>query len=144
MIPKLARVTRLPHGERAGVEHSGRVKALAGGVPMPQVPEERDWTIEAACNGEDRELFFGPDDLRTEPTEAQEVRVREAKGICARCTVRQECLDFALSVEAKSTRLRYGIFGGLTAGERNRGETFKAPEHPSVVKAEPRLKLVKP
>lgn len=40
-------------------------------------------------------------------------QIAEAKAVCARCPVREACLGFALS-----TGQNYGIWGGLTAGER--------------------------
>jgi WhiB family transcriptional regulator, redox-sensing transcriptional regulator len=69
------------------------------------------WREQASCLNHPGVLFFGLDDNET----AIERRGREeqAKRICARCTVRGECLDYALSV-----REPYGIWGGLTELER--------------------------
>lgn len=63
------------------------------------------WMDDAACKGEDTELFFPS---RGESTEA-------AKTICDRCPVRQPCLDYALDVGEK-----FGIFGGTSERERRR------------------------
>jgi WhiB family redox-sensing transcriptional regulator len=65
------------------------------------------WTDLAACRFEDPELFFpistkGPGRAQTE----------EAKAVCARCPVRQECLEYALATHQEA-----GIWGGLTEDE---------------------------
>jgi WhiB family redox-sensing transcriptional regulator len=39
--------------------------------------------------------------------------VREAKAVCAVCTVREECLDFALRL-----KVAHGVWGGLSERER--------------------------
>ena len=70
--------------------------------------DEGGWRADAACRGEDPELFFPIGS--TGPVLAQ---IAEAKEVCARCPVRDACLDFALS-----TGQAYGIWGGLTEDER--------------------------
>ena len=70
--------------------------------------DEGGWRERAACRGEDPELFFPIGS--TGPVLAQ---IAEAKEVCARCPVREACLDFALS-----TGQAYGIWGGLTEDER--------------------------
>ncbi|MGH3947527.1 MAG: WhiB family transcriptional regulator, partial [Pseudonocardiaceae bacterium] len=70
------------------------------------------WHALAACSGLDERLFFpgvGPD---------THLRVSEAKGVCAGCPVRRECLEDAMSWEMPSTRA--GVVGGLTAADRER------------------------
>ena len=42
-----------------------------------------------------------------------------AREICARCTVRDQCLDLALTLEAEWGGYRYGIWGGTTPSERD-------------------------
>jgi WhiB family redox-sensing transcriptional regulator len=66
------------------------------------------WTDRAACRDEDPELFF-PISM-TGPGRAQ---AEEAKAVCGRCPVRQECLEYALATGQES-----GIWGGLTEDER--------------------------
>jgi len=66
-----------------------------------------DWRHRAACRGEDPELFFpigtsGPALLQVE----------QAKAVCRRCTVAEQCLAEALR------RREYGIWGGTTEAER--------------------------
>ena len=69
------------------------------------------WRFAAACRGEDSAYFFPPSHLE----ERDERRAREgyAKGLCARCPVRAECLDYA-----RSTRESHGIWGGMNELER--------------------------
>lgn len=64
-----------------------------------------DWSDDAACAGVDPDLFF-PDEGE-HPT--------EALAICAVCPVRAECLE-----EAIRTDERHGVWGGMTARQRNR------------------------
>lgn len=67
----------------------------------------QDWRNEARCFGMDPARFFP---LRGRGTPGA---VAEAKSVCAPCTVRVECLEFAL--EANERR---GIWGGYTPQER--------------------------
>ena len=75
------------------------------------ITEEAGWRLEAACLEYPAVLFFGLDDNET-PVERR-AREEEAKKVCLTCSVRTECLDYALS-----TREAYGIWGGLTEVER--------------------------
>ncbi len=61
------------------------------------------WRQRAACRGTDLDLFF-PE--RGEPA-------GPARQVCARCPVRQTCLEYALI-----NRITHGIWGGLTERER--------------------------
>lgn len=72
----------------------------------PALETAIDWANAAACQGRDVEEFF---------TESKP-RVREIKNVCARCPVSRQCLDEAMRTEDSS---RYGIYGGLTAAERD-------------------------
>ena len=74
-------------------------------------PPEAGWREEAACLSYPAVLFFGVDDNES-PIERR-AREEQAKSICANCSVRSECLDFAISA-----REPYGIWGGLTELER--------------------------
>jgi WhiB family redox-sensing transcriptional regulator len=69
------------------------------------------WQFKAACRGEDSVMFFPPSHFETR--EEKERRERGAKGICARCPVRPECLEYAVAL-----REPYGIWGGLNEMER--------------------------
>jgi WhiB family redox-sensing transcriptional regulator len=66
---------------------------------------EEDWLDEALCPQTDAELFFPEKGGST----------REAKLICARCSVSKECLEFALKNDEHA-----GIWGGFSARERYR------------------------
>ena len=69
------------------------------------------WQYDAACRGEDSELFFAPNYF--EKKEEKDLREAQAKAICARCPVRIECLEYALRA-----REPHGIWGGLNEVER--------------------------
>lgn len=69
------------------------------------------WQMHAACRGPDAVAFFPPSyPERKDDKVARETR---AKGICAECRVRQQCLDYALRI-----REPHGIWGGLNEVER--------------------------
>lgn len=76
-----------------------------------------DWMDEAACRFEDPELFF--DCLSP-------VLRDKAKAVCRACPVRDICLRSAMREEAavgkqspaQNRKVRFGIRGGLTSGER--------------------------
>ncbi len=61
------------------------------------------WREEAACRGTRIEVFYPGRGETAGP----------ARQVCARCPVRQQCLEFAVS-----NRIVYGIWGGLTGPER--------------------------
>jgi WhiB family redox-sensing transcriptional regulator len=75
--------------------------------------DTRGWQFGAACRGEDSALFFAPSYFETR--EAKSAREARAKEICARCRVREECLDLSLRV-----REMHGVWGGLNEQERRR------------------------
>jgi len=73
-----------------------------------------DWRHRSACLDEDPELFFpigntGPAILQIE----------EAKTVCRRCEVREQCLAWALEAGQD-----HGVWGGMSVEER---------EHPVLV-----------
>jgi WhiB family redox-sensing transcriptional regulator len=61
------------------------------------------WRQQAACHGTDLDLFY--------PERGQSAG--PARQVCARCPVRQPCLEYALS-----NRITSGIWGGQTERER--------------------------
>jgi WhiB family redox-sensing transcriptional regulator len=70
--------------------------------------EAMDWRDRSACLDEDPELFFpigntGPAILQIE----------EAKQVCRRCDVREQCLAWALEAGQD-----HGVWGGLSEDER--------------------------
>ena len=70
--------------------------------------DTRDWSDLAACRDIETDLFFPVGD--SGPALRQ---VEQAKAVCARCPVIQECLTVALR-----TGQEHGIWGGETAEER--------------------------
>lgn len=67
-----------------------------------------NWREQALCRHEDPELFFPVG--TTGPAIAQ---VAEAKAVCARCPVREACLQWALETNQGS-----GVWGGMSEDER--------------------------
>ena len=61
------------------------------------------WRDQAACRGADLDLFFPGRGESAEP----------ARQVCARCPVRQPCLEYAIT-----SQIQYGIWGGLSERER--------------------------
>lgn len=63
------------------------------------------WQDLANCRGADPDLFFPERGAST----------RTAKGICGECSVKNECLEFAIVSSEK-----FGIWGGLSERERRK------------------------
>ena len=66
---------------------------------------DESWRQDALCAETDPEAFFPEKGGST----------REAKRVCIGCSVRMECLEFALAGDE-----RFGIWGGLSERERRR------------------------
>ena len=66
---------------------------------------QANWQDEANCLGVDPDLFFPERGAST----------REAKEVCRGCTVRLDCLEYALVNGEK-----FGIWGGMSERERRR------------------------
>ena len=62
-----------------------------------------DWLYRATCRGADPEVFFPGRGESAEP----------ARRICARCPVREPCLDYAIG-----HGIVHGIWGGLAERDR--------------------------
>ncbi len=69
------------------------------------------WQLRAACKGPQSAMFFPP--AHFERKEERERRENSAKSICAGCSVKQSCLQFAIDI-----REPHGIWGGLNEHER--------------------------
>jgi WhiB family redox-sensing transcriptional regulator len=67
-----------------------------------------DWRHEAACLDSDPELFFPIGN--TGPALLQ---IEEARSVCRRCGVTEECLQWALDTGQDA-----GVWGGLSEDER--------------------------
>lgn len=74
------------------------------------------WMDRALCAQTDPEVFY-PDKGGS---------TRQAKIICRRCEVRQECLDYALAAGE-----RHGVWGGLSERERRHAAREPGYEYPS-------------
>jgi WhiB family transcriptional regulator, redox-sensing transcriptional regulator len=77
---------------------------------MTPTANVQNWRSAAACLSADPDLFFP-----ISTTGAAVRQIERAKKICSGCTVRQECLEFALTHDQV-----YGIWGGSTAEDRQR------------------------
>lgn len=73
-------------------------EALSGGYDL-------EWQDDANCTGANANLFFPERGAST----------RTAKSICRECSVRGDCLEFAISTGEK-----FGIWGGMSERERRR------------------------
>ena len=67
-------------------------------------PDGRDWWQDAECLHYSGLVDFFP---------ARGESARDAKQVCARCAVREECLEYALQWEPLC-----GVWGGLSERER--------------------------
>lgn len=66
---------------------------------------DEEWALRAACREADTGLFYS----------AEEADIRRALSFCARCEVRQECLDVAMSRQEA-----FGVWGGTPETYRRR------------------------
>jgi WhiB family redox-sensing transcriptional regulator len=92
------------------------VTPLRDGVHMSEHifdTDELAWSEDGRCATADPELFFP---RRGADTSA-------ARSLCRACPVRDECLDYALE-----TRQKFGIWGGMTEGQRRRLRRSAVPE----------------
>ena len=69
------------------------------------------WQARAECRGPHAVVFFPPSHV--ERKEERLGRERAAKAICRSCSVREECLEYAIRI-----REPHGIWGGLNEAER--------------------------
>ncbi len=83
---------------------------------------DTDWMGKGRCKDMDPAVFF-PSDW---------VGVQSAQRICARCTVRRQCLSYALA-----SRITDGVWGGTS--ERQRVRILRARATASVPAFEPAL-----
>ena len=73
-------------------------------MPCPVAPAAGDWHGRGLCVGQDPELFF--------PSHC--APGTNARKICAACSVRNECLNYATAAD------EFGIWGGLDQQERRK------------------------
>ncbi|WP_282797368.1 WhiB family transcriptional regulator [Streptomyces sp. CC224B] len=67
-----------------------------------------DWRHNAVCREEDPELFFPIGTTGPAP-----LQIEEAKAVCRRCPVMEQCLQWALEHGEDA-----GVWGGLSEAER--------------------------
>ena len=94
--------------QRGQVPANWFIDVLKLGVAGAHSDGESDplaWQEDALCSQTDPEAFFPEKGGST----------RDAKRICAQCTVKSECLEYALKNDE-----RFGIWGGLSERERRR------------------------
>jgi WhiB family transcriptional regulator, redox-sensing transcriptional regulator len=72
---------------------------------------EETWQVKAACRGPQSVMFFPPSHF--ERKEEKDFRETSAKEICGQCSVRVDCLNYAVRI-----REPHGIWGGLNEVER--------------------------
>lgn len=72
---------------------------------------EEVWQLKAACRGPQASVFFPPPHFERKDEKLD--RETRAKSICTTCSVKQECLDYAVAI-----REPHGIWGGLNESER--------------------------
>ena len=73
---------------------------------MP-LEDEENWRGRGACASADPDLFFP-----ISSSGASQSQEERAKAVCTQCTVRAECLDYALA-----SRQVHGVWGGLGEAE---------------------------
>jgi WhiB family redox-sensing transcriptional regulator len=69
------------------------------------------WQAKASCRGPQAEVFFPP--AHAERKEEKLQREERAKSICSSCSVRVDCLEYAIRIHEP-----HGIWGGLNEAER--------------------------
>jgi hypothetical protein len=95
---------------------------------------EMDWLPEAGCRGIDPNLFF--------PTRGDEQASREAVTICEACSVRNECLEDALTYDREDDQ--HGIFGGVHPKIRHELREMRQQPKYATVPALELLRLYRP
>ena len=71
------------------------------------------WRMHAECRGDNAVHFFAPSHFERKPE--KDARENAARTLCRRCPVRDECLDYAMTVDEP-----HGIWGGMNELERRR------------------------
>ena len=102
--------TTLRTNPRASTGHADQAPDHAVSVDklLREMGSAMDWRHRAVCLDEDPELFFPIGN--TGPAIMQ---IEEAKQVCRRCEVREQCLQWALEAGQD-----HGVWGGLSEDER--------------------------
>jgi WhiB family redox-sensing transcriptional regulator len=72
---------------------------------LPEYDAEHAWMLEGLCRDHDASFFFPSDG----------VGVEHARMVCANCSVKVDCLEYALRY-----RIEHGVWGGASERERRR------------------------
>lgn len=79
--------------------------------PRYRPPKDERWKTEAACKHVGPEVFFPVvDEVSSRVTRGEFARRRFVRMMCAGCSVRIECVVYAV----QSPREQYGVWGGFT------------------------------
>ncbi|MGQ0615636.1 MAG: WhiB family transcriptional regulator [Acidimicrobiia bacterium] len=78
---------------------------------MSALHSDDSWQVRAACRGPQSAVFFPPSHFERKDEKLD--RERRAKAICATCSVRQPCFEYAVKI-----REPHGIWGGANEVER--------------------------
>lgn len=81
------------------------------GVVVSAIRIDELWQVKAACRGPQAVAFFPPQHFERKVEKRE--REQHAKAICATCSVREPCLEYAIEVGEA-----HGIWGGLNESER--------------------------
>lgn len=118
-VPLAPRGTRtIPPGHKVhasrGRCNSCYLRARRDGQAAPQLPTPPGpWVAEALCAQVGGDGWFPDRAAPGSESLSNPVSVDDAKAVCARCPVRQQCLAYALDNDET-----YGIWGGLSPRER--------------------------
>ncbi len=74
---------------------------------------ESNWQDRALCRGPQSGIFYAP--FQGERRNERHNREAAAKAICAKCIVKQECLEYAIRIKEQ-----HGIWGGTNETERKK------------------------
>lgn len=89
------------------------MKGYAGLGDLLGIGDEEAWRDDALCAQTDTDAFF--------PEKGENANL--AKAVCALCSVRAECLEYALA-----NNLPFGIWGGLSEMERRKVKRRRSAE----------------
>jgi len=75
--------------------------------------DDVSWRVHGLCRDDEAVYFFAPPHFERKPE--KDAREGQARALCGACPVRDECLDYALTLQEP-----HGIWGGLNELERRR------------------------
>ena len=81
--------------------------------------EIHDWRAEAVCATVDPEIFYPTEHAGRPRTDGAVDPYEAARGVCAVCPVKEECLAFGSAMDDQFHH-RSGMFGGMSPDERAR------------------------